>query len=141
MYGILIGGVLIAAGTARLVHRNKHCQQFILRRVLKRIGATDTQRNQIVNLVARCRDRLAGARQKLHGTHEDLATVIEADTLDTGKLEVIEARLFESIGEGTQTVRDAVAELFTILDTRQRGLLAQRLRSHGHRSHHCRACH
>jgi hypothetical protein len=111
----------------------------MLAHALRRIGATEAQKEQIRSLVLQSRERLGFAKQKVHSLRVELADVLASSSLDSGRLESLEARLFEAVGEGTQVVRQFVTKIHDTLDEKQRVQLASWIRNE-HSCHSAR-CH
>ncbi|MGC4067829.1 MAG: hypothetical protein QM784_24895 [Polyangiaceae bacterium] len=128
MFALLLGGGLVAAGIFSLCCGRGCRHRLMLRHLYRRIGATDAQKERISTLISETRERLEVAKSKARGLRVDLAEVFSANLLETTRLETLEAKLFETVGEGTQIARHFLAQFHEILDERQRLKVAQWLR-------------
>lgn len=140
MFGVCVGGFLVVAGVATLLHHRCGCRhRLALGCALRRLRATKEQREQIKPLVERAVERLRAMRNKVDGLRSELADAVTSEPLDNGRLERLEAGLFEATGEFSQILRETVTQLHQVLDAEQRAKLGKWLVSH----HHCHGhrCH
>jgi hypothetical protein len=133
MFAILLGGGLVAAGILSLCCGRSCRHRLMLRHLFRRIAATDAQKERISALIGETRERLEIAKSKARGLRGELADVFVATPLEPARLELLEAKLFEVVGEGTQVARKFLSQLHETLDERQRIQIAQWLRQ----SHAC----
>jgi Spy/CpxP family protein refolding chaperone len=143
MFGIFVGAGLVILGTAAVLHHHCHAgRSVMLACALRRLKATDEQKQRLTALFDDTRAKLSSVRQHASTLHGELADVVAAPTVDGQRLEALEARLFEVMSEGSQALRDAVSRIHETLEPRQRKQLADWLRRAGHH-HYCRAaaCH
>lgn len=138
MFGVLAGLGLIAAGTLVFVAHRRYGHGTVLRCALRKLKATDEQKRQITSLLDEAHSRLSGPKERIHSLRQQVIDTWSAPSIDAGRLEALEAQLFEAIGEGSQVVRDVLSRTHQILDPSQRQKVAQWLARH-HRCHH--GCH
>jgi hypothetical protein len=85
---------------------------------------------------------MRSVKDRAGAIHGELADILALPTVDGQRLEALEARLFEAMGEGSQAIREAVSRLHATLEPRQRLQVADWVRRAGHHHHHCHgACH
>jgi Spy/CpxP family protein refolding chaperone len=128
MFAFLLGGGLVAAGIFSLCCGRGCRHRWMLRHFYRRIGATDAQKERISTLIGETRERLEVAKSKARSLRVDLADVLSSNPLETARIESLEAKLFEVVGEGTQIARQFLAQVHETLDERQRLKVAQWLR-------------
>lgn len=143
MFGIWAGVGLIAAGTL-IFATHRHCGHHLaLKCAFRRLSATEDQKQQLTALVDEVKSRLSGPKERIRSLRQQVIDTWSAPTLDAGRMEALEAQLFEAIGEGSQVFRDAMARTHQILDPGQRQKVAEWVKRH-HRHHagcHGSACH
>lgn len=145
MLGIIVGAGLVVAGTVVFVtHRHGGHHRMMFRCAMKRLGATEEQKQSLSTLFDEAQSRLQGPKERVRSLRREVAAVWTAPTLEPGRLEALEAQLFEAVGEGSQVMRDVVAKSYEILDPKQRQKVADWMKHHhGHACHrgHWAACH
>src|SRR5512133_1367129 len=146
MLGVVIGAGLVVAGTVVFVTHHRHAgHRMMFRCAMKRLGATEEQKQRLSTVFEEAQTRLQGPRERVRALRSEVADVWTAPSLDPGRLESLEARLFEAVGEGSQVMRDVVARTYEILEPKERQKVADWMkRHHGHgchcgpyAAHHC----
>jgi Spy/CpxP family protein refolding chaperone len=142
MVGILAGLGLIAAGTLVFV-AHRHCGRGVaLRCALRRLKANEEQKRQVTATLDEAHSRLTGPKERIRSLRQQVIDAWSAPTLDAGRLEALEAQLFEAIGEGSQVMRDVLLRTHQVLDPSQRQKVSQWLLRHHRFCHGCHhACH
>ncbi len=143
MFAIVLGAGLVILGTVAAVRHHRYGgRSLMLACAFRRLRATDEQKQRLTALFDDTWVRLSNVRQRAGTLHSELADVVAAPEVDGQRLEALEARLFEVMGEGTQALRDVVSRIHETLEPWQRKQLADWLRRAG-QHHHCHAasCH
>lgn len=138
MFGILAGLGLIAAGTLIFATHRHRGHRMVLRCALRKLKASEQQKQQIGALFDEAHSRLSGPKERIRSLRQQVMDAWSAPTLDAGRMEALEAQLFEAIGEASQVMRDVFSRTHQILDPNQRQKVSQWIARH-HRSHH--GCH
>lgn len=143
MFGILVGAGLILLGTVAAVRHHRHGRRAVLACALKRLRATDDQKQRLTALFDDAQNRLSSTRQRVSALRAELLEVLTAASIDGQRLEGLEARLFEVMGEATLVLRESVTRVHETLDPQQRRQLAEWIRRASKHHHHCHAagCH
>jgi Spy/CpxP family protein refolding chaperone len=142
MFAMLFGASLIAIGTAALIHHRRGMHRAMFGCAMKRLKATPEQRQRLTELFENTHTRLSVTRERGAALRRELADLLVASELDAKQIETLEAHLFEVVAEGSQILRDSVAQVRQILGVEQRQKLAEWLRRaprcHAHAAHcHC----
>jgi len=138
MFAMLVGTGLVVVGAAVAFHHRHGGHSVMLACALKRLGATAAQKQLLGAVFHDVRGRMQNVRQRAAGLHGELADILAAPAVDGQQLEALEAKLFETLGDGAQVLREAVSRVHATLEPKQREQLAEWLRRGGHRHHrHC----
>lgn len=142
MYAMLIGAGLVMLGVAVAIHHRRTGHRAMLACALRRLRATEAQKQEITAVVEDVQGRMRSVKERTGAIHGELADILASPAVDGQRLEALEARLFEAMGEGSQAIREAVSRLHGTLEPRQRQQAADWVRRAGHHRHHCHgACH
>jgi Spy/CpxP family protein refolding chaperone len=143
MFGILVGAGLVVVGTAVFIHHRRGVRHAMLGHAFRRLRATEDQKQRLTSLLDDARGRLSVTRERLGSLRRELPDILAAPTIDTQRLETLEAQVFEALREGAQVVREVLIRTHEALNPVQRQQVADWTRR-GHGSHHHRhwaACH
>ncbi|HEY5958903.1 MAG TPA: periplasmic heavy metal sensor, partial [Polyangiaceae bacterium] len=141
MFGIVVGAGLVIAGTFVLVRHRHGVHRGALNCALRRLKATEEQKQRLQALADETHGKVDSAKQHARKLRSELLGLWQSPNMDAQRLESLESQLFEAVGEGTQAVREAILRAHEILDPRQREQVASWLnRMHHHHCHRHAAC-
>lgn len=139
MFGLILGAGLVVAGAVALVSHRHGIHRGAFHCAMRRLKANPEQRERLRELFDESRSRLGATKARAQALHGELADVVASPNADPQRLESLESRLFEVVGEGSHVMRDMVARVHEILDPQQRQQVADWLRRapcHHHRHGH-----
>jgi Spy/CpxP family protein refolding chaperone len=137
MFAMLLGAGLVVAGTVVIVRHRHGMHRTALGCALRRIKATDAQKQRLYALFDDAQARLSPIRERACAFQRDLAAIIADATIEPARLETLESQLFEVLGEGTQVLRDILVRVHETLEPKQREQLTAILRQNHRRQHQC----
>ena len=105
-------------------HHHHHRRHWMLYSMLSRIDATPAQERAIVGELDKLRDRVAGAKDGLHGARGDLAAALRGPNLDDAALGAVLGRVDAATGEARGAILEALRNIHGVLDDKQRAQLA-----------------
>jgi len=142
MNGILVGVLVTLATLAALrVLRFAACRmgrgrrglrRHFARRLLRRLDATPEQERVFLAEVEALGQAMRSTRQGFFDSREDLARLLEADSLDLQALADFGSRRVAPVDELRKRATEALARFHASLDGRQRRLLAEMVRAPAH---------
>jgi hypothetical protein len=94
---------------------------------LAHLDATPAQERAILAEVDQLKSRLHGARSTVKDARADLAAAIRGPVLDDAALGAVLGRVDGATGEARTAILDAIRNIHTLLDDKQRGQLADLL--------------
>jgi uncharacterized membrane protein len=137
--GILAGLRLLRALVFRRFGRRG--RGFMVRRLLRRIDATEPQERLFLEELEALRGTMRGLRQGAFASRQELAQALEAEALDAPTLEALLAPSWRRLEEARVRATEALSRFHASLAPAQRLQLATMLRSPaGLRAHHHGRC-
>jgi uncharacterized membrane protein len=104
---------------------------MMLDALLTRIDASPAQERAIIAEVEKVQDRVRGAKANLRDARGDLAAALRGPVLDDAALGAVLGRVDMATGEARTAAIDALREIHSVLDDRQRGQIAELLEQRG----------
>lgn len=138
MSHILLGSVLLLM--AGVFARHRHRGHFGWRRLVGKLDATPAQERALRELLLSARDQLCELRFDARGVREEIGEAVRAETFDEARFADAETKLNEKFRRASGVIRNTLAQMHEVLDSRQRAKVARWLASgpHGcHRFSHC----
>jgi hypothetical protein len=102
---------------------------WMLRRLFARLETTPGQERLLLEELDRLRAELAGLREGLFASREELAATLAAERLDPSALEALVARQLARAEAARKAAVDGLSRFHEALTARQRQVLAQLVRS------------
>jgi len=106
-------------------------RNWMLHAALARIDATPAQERVIVGEIQNLQERMYGARSKLKEARGDLAAAVRGPVLDDAALGAVLGVVDSSTGEARAAMIDALRNIHTVLDDRQRATVADLIDRNG----------
>ena len=97
---------------------------FGIGRILDEIDATDEQQDRLEDILDAARDEIRPLMRDFRDSHEDLAGLLAAPTLDRAAVETMRAERVAAIDEASKTLTSALLEAAEVLTPEQRKELA-----------------
>ncbi len=117
-------------------HGDGEFVEFVLERKLRRIDATESQREQILAIAADTREAILTLRDAEASPHEAFVAQLVADPGNTPELESLRVAQIDRVDEGSRIVVSALARIAAVLTPEQREDLAAMHRERHERWHH-----
>jgi uncharacterized membrane protein len=137
--GILAGLRLLRAFVFRRFGRRG--RGFMVRRLLRRIDATEPQERLFLEELEALRATVSGLREGVFASRQELAQALEAEALDAPTLDALLAPSWRRLEEARVRATEALSRFHASLAPAQRLQLASMLRSPaGLRAHHHGRC-
>ena len=108
--------------------RGRWGRTWMVDRVLRRLDATPEQEAEVRATIRELLDELRRHRSTFEALREEVAGAVTEDSPEGGRLDEAFARVEGAAGEARDAVRRAFTRLHTVLDARQREVLAEILR-------------
>jgi Spy/CpxP family protein refolding chaperone len=106
---------------------------------MRKLDATPAQERALRELIHSAHDQLRDLRRGSSGLRQELGEALRAETLDDSRIAAAEAKVGDKVRVGADILRNTLVQMHEILDSRQRGQLADWISSgpHCYKCAHC----